>query len=76
MDVFRPMAAPHNFWFVWRAPTFLVVLTVFGLLAALLGTGVWHWASWLAMAVPLAVIVHCISRADRRAPRPAKRQDA
>jgi hypothetical protein len=70
------MTAPHNFWFVWRAPTLLVVFTVFGLLAALLGTGPWHWASWLAMAIPLAVIVYCVTRADKRAPRPGKRQGA
>jgi hypothetical protein len=67
------MPVPHSFWFVWRAPALLVVLTTFGLLAALLGTGIWHWASWLAMAVPLAVIGWCLARADRGAT-PANRQ--
>ncbi|OZI30291.1 hypothetical protein CAL29_19780 [Bordetella genomosp. 10] len=61
------MAASHNFWFVWRIPTLLGLLTVFGLLAALLGTGPWHWASWVAMALPLVVIALCLIR-------PAKRQ--
>ncbi|WP_112993092.1 hypothetical protein [Herminiimonas fonticola] len=42
-----------NFWFVWRAPIILAILTVFGLLAALLKTGAWHWAAWLALAVPI-----------------------
>jgi D-alanyl-lipoteichoic acid acyltransferase DltB (MBOAT superfamily) len=44
-----------NFWFVWRAPIILAILTVFGLLAALLKTGTWHWAAWLALAVPIVV---------------------
>ncbi|GAB2886688.1 hypothetical protein GCM10027278_03740 [Paralcaligenes ginsengisoli] len=40
---------------VWAAPVLLGVLTLFGLLAALLGTGLWHWAAWLALAIPVAV---------------------
>jgi hypothetical protein len=44
-----------NFWFVWRAPTILAILTLFGLLTALLKTGAWHWAAWLALAAPIAV---------------------
>ncbi|NYT70462.1 hypothetical protein [Pusillimonas noertemannii] len=39
---------------VWGAPVALAVLTCFGLLSALLGTGAWHWASWLSLAIPLA----------------------
>ena len=34
----------------------LSVLILFGLLAALLGTGIWYWLSWLAMIIPLIVI--------------------
>ena len=46
----------RGFMFVWGAPILLGVLSVFGLLAALLGTGGWHWASWIALAILLAVI--------------------
>lgn len=46
-----------SFWQIWLAPIVMGILTVFGLLAALLGVGVWHWLSWLALAIPLAVIV-------------------
>ncbi|MFC7297498.1 hypothetical protein [Herminiimonas aquatilis] len=42
-----------TFWFVWRTPTLLAILTLFGLLAALLKTGVWHWAAWVALAIPV-----------------------
>jgi hypothetical protein len=56
------MAAFHKFWFIWRVPTILAALTVFGLMAALLDTGPWHWASWLTMALPLTVIGLCLIR--------------
>lgn len=45
-----------RFWFVWGMPVFLAVLSLFGLLTALLGTGGWRWASWLALAWPVLVI--------------------
>ena len=47
----------NGFWFIWRAPSILAGLTLFGLLAALLGTGAWHFASWCALAVPPIVCV-------------------
>ncbi|AYD64081.1 hypothetical protein YH64_027120 [Achromobacter sp. LC458] len=47
----------RGFMFVWGAPILLGVLSVFGLLAALLGTGAWHWASWITLTILLGVIV-------------------
>ncbi|CUI67036.1 MULTISPECIES: hypothetical protein [Achromobacter] len=47
----------RGFLFVWGVPILLGVLSVFGLLAALLGTGGWHWASWTALTILLVVIV-------------------
>ncbi|MEJ1241834.1 hypothetical protein WBG78_27055 [Chryseolinea sp. T2] len=44
----------NNFIRVWKYPVLLAALTVFGLLAALAGTGIWHLLSWLALAVPVA----------------------
>ncbi len=46
----------QNFKKIWRIPLLLSVLILFGLLAALLGTGIWYWLSWLAMIIPLIVI--------------------
>ncbi|UXX78665.1 hypothetical protein N7E81_14990 [Reichenbachiella carrageenanivorans] len=40
---------------VWKYPIILAVLTVFGLLAALMGTGIWHVLSWLALTIPAVV---------------------
>ena len=42
---------------VWGAPLILALISIFGLLAALLGTGIWYVLSWIAMIVPLAIIV-------------------
>ena len=47
----------RGFLFVWGVPTLLGALSIFGLLAALLGTGAWHWASWTALGILLVVIV-------------------
>lgn len=41
---------------IWLWPAVLAVLTAFGLLSALLGTGIWHWLSWVAISIPLIVI--------------------
>ena len=41
---------------VWQIPLLLGCITLFGLLAALLGTGIWYWLAWAAMALPLLVI--------------------
>lgn len=50
------MNSRNRFWFIWGVPIVLGVLSLFGLLAALLGTGVWHWASWISLSILLIVI--------------------
>ncbi|MDE1146447.1 MAG: hypothetical protein PW843_07465 [Azospirillaceae bacterium] len=53
---------------VWAWPVALGVLTVFGLLSALLGEhGVWWVLSWVTLAAPLVVIVASLLRARRAA---------
>lgn len=46
-------ALPGSFRFIWGAPLLLSALTVFGLVAALLGSGLWHSLAWLALAAPI-----------------------
>jgi hypothetical protein len=46
-----------TFFRVWKFPLLLGVLTLFGLLAALTGTGIWHVLSWVAMIIPIGVCV-------------------
>ncbi len=46
----------HNtFLQVWGAPILLTVLTLFGLVAALVGTGIWHGLAWASLAAPVGV---------------------
>lgn len=46
---------------VWAMPLLLAALTLFGLLAALLGAGYCYLIAWVAIAVPLLVIIQKIS---------------
>ncbi|MBS0222740.1 MAG: hypothetical protein JSR91_18585 [Proteobacteria bacterium] len=46
---------------IWTWPLVLALLTMIGLLSALLGEGgVWWALSWLALAAPLLVIAVCL----------------
>ncbi len=45
---------------IFRIPALLAVVTAFGLVAALLGDGVWDGASWFALAIPLVVTGYCM----------------
>ncbi|WP_170991516.1 hypothetical protein [Bradyrhizobium elkanii] len=44
----------------------IFAVIAFGLVSALLGDGIWDQASWLALAMPLAVIAFCIFRRSER----------
>ena len=48
---------------IWRWPLLLGLLTVVGLVSALLGEGgVWWGLSWIALAIPLAVMAFYVVR--------------
>ncbi|TEA77802.1 hypothetical protein [Allopusillimonas ginsengisoli] len=49
------MGPSSSFIKLWGIPIILGVLTCFGLLAALLGVGIWHGMAWAALTVPLLV---------------------
>lgn len=52
---------------IWPWPITLGLLTVFGLLSALLGQhGIWLALSWIALSMPLIVTVVCLIRAWSR----------
>lgn len=42
-------------WPVWAAPAVLALLTTVGLVAALVGDGVWDMVSAVTLAIPLVV---------------------
>lgn len=51
-------AQPASVWRVFRWPLALTLLTLIGLIAALLGDGVWNVVSWLSLGVlPLAMVL-------------------
>lgn len=51
---------------VYGIPLVLAAITVYGLLSALLGDGLWDELSWVALAVPLGVIVWKYSRTHEK----------
>ncbi len=50
------MSHPFPFRKVYGPAVVIAVITLYGLLSALLGDGMWDALSWVALAVPLAVI--------------------
>ena len=60
-------AARRSVTQIFLAPAVIAAVTAFGLTSALLGDGIWDQASWLALAVPLAVIAFYVSRRSARA---------
>ena len=57
------MSQPHSFREVYGASCILAAITACGLISALLGDGVWDELSWVALAIPLAVIAwKCFAR--------------
>jgi len=45
-------------WRVFRIPALLAAVSIFGLISALLGDGIWNALSWGALGVPLLVIAY------------------
>ncbi len=44
-------------WRTWRSPVAIGIVSLGGLVAALVGDGAWDAASWLALGLPLAVCI-------------------
>ncbi len=60
------MSRSFPFRKVYGAAIVLVIITLYGLLSALFGDGVWDELSWVALTIPLFVIVWKYGRATRR----------
>ncbi|RQP08051.1 MAG: hypothetical protein EAS52_25730 [Parapedobacter sp.] len=43
----------HTFLKLWGMPLFLFVITIAGLLLAIIGTGIWHGLSWITLSIPV-----------------------
>lgn len=69
------MSRRNDYLRVWGWPAALALLTVFGLLTALLGEDLgWRMLSWAALAIPLAVVIRY--SAPGLAPRPDDQGEA
>ncbi len=60
------MSHPFPFRKVYGPAAVIAVITLYGLLSALFGDGVWDELSWVALSIPLAIIVWKYSRASHR----------
>ncbi|SDI11295.1 hypothetical protein SAMN05216189_1002145 [Pseudomonas delhiensis] len=58
----------RNLWRVFRWPLALAVLSLVGLVSALVGDGPWDALSWVALGIPLVVILAALARARRGSP--------
>ncbi|MEJ5106193.1 hypothetical protein [Chryseobacterium sp. MYb328] len=47
----------NSFLKLWGIPILLALLSMFGLIAALLGDGLWDILGWLALSIPLFLII-------------------
>ncbi|MBL4714107.1 MAG: hypothetical protein JKY64_06245 [Alcanivorax sp.] len=61
----QPVKARKTSWQIFATPTLIALLSLVGLLAALLGNGVFDWVSWVGLAAPV-VIVGWAMKARRR----------
>ena len=52
---------PRSLWQIFAVPLLLGILTTVGLVAALVGDGVWDGLSWLTLGVPIAVCLYCLA---------------
>jgi len=42
---------------LWGIPLLLFAITISGLLLAIIGTGIWHGLSWVALSIPVYFMV-------------------
>lgn len=59
------MKSSFPFRKVYGAAVIIAVIPLCGLMSALFGDGIWDEVSWVALSIPLAIIVWNYSRAMR-----------
>jgi len=67
------MSQSFPFRKVYGPAIILALITIYGLLSALLGDGVWDELSWVALAIPLSVIAWKYSQGSRTGIRTGKK---
>ncbi|MDR6193221.1 hypothetical protein [Siphonobacter sp. SORGH_AS_0500] len=46
----------NRFWHIWTIPLLLAIVSLGGLISALVGNDLWDVLSWLTLSIPLLVI--------------------
>jgi hypothetical protein len=60
------MSQPYSFRKVYGAATVIAAITFCGLFFALFGDGIWDELSWIALTLPLALLIWKITAADKK----------
>jgi hypothetical protein len=45
------------FFKVWGIPILLSLITLVGLISAIMGVGIWHYFSWVALSIPVYIMI-------------------
>ncbi|WP_420149088.1 hypothetical protein [Spirosoma sp.] len=45
-----------DFWHIWAIPLWIGIISLFGLIAALVGNNLWDVMSWITLGIPLLLI--------------------
>jgi uncharacterized membrane protein len=54
----------RRFWHIWTIPIMLAILSLFGLISALIGDGFMDFLSWITLGIPLVVVGWFMNRAS------------
>jgi hypothetical protein len=57
---------PRTLWQIFAVPLLLGILTTVGLVAALVGDGVWGGLLWVTLGVPIVVTLYCLAVSKKR----------
>jgi hypothetical protein len=57
---------PRTLWQIFAVPLLLGILTTVGLVAALVGDGIWDGLSWVTLGVPIVVTLYCLAVSKKR----------
>lgn len=53
-----------KFWTIYRIPIALALISVAGLILALIGDSAWDWTAWVLLGLPLAIAATCLLRSQ------------
>ncbi len=60
------MSRPLSTGRIWAVPVVLALLSGIGLVAALLGDGIWDVVSWITLAAPIVLVLWHVGRSGSR----------